>query len=84
MSLAYVFWHRPAAGVDPVDGWSALGALNDRAVTGPRRAPHDAAAPGAAVWQRQMVLGPAPEFAVLAPGEVTLPWPSRRTGPQAI
>lgn len=92
-----------------VDDFAALGALNERAVSGPRRAPHDAAArmagwgaagvyalkrgeprldavryaawhakpagmpdadfeaalPGAMVWQRQMVLGPAPEYVVL-------------------
>src|SRR4051794_25398781 len=89
-----------------VDDWTALGELNERAVCGPRRAPHDAAAalaewgvagvyglrrgtpdldrvrfaawrskpsdvsyeafeptlPGDAVWQRQLVLGPTPEY----------------------
>jgi hypothetical protein len=84
MTLAYVFWHRPAAGVEVVDyearlrafhaalehtpppgfagscalrvghreyedwylvaDWGALGTLNRHAVTGSRRAPHDAAA----------------------------------------
>jgi hypothetical protein len=115
----------------PVTGWAELGELNERAVSGGRRAPHDAAAtraqdgaggvyrlvqgtasapvahaawlgkpsgmsyehflaeltatvPDATVWQRQMVLGPAPEFAVLATGRVTLPWPSTATRPQAI
>jgi len=121
---AYEDWY-------PVENWAALGALNDRAVSGPRRAPHDAAAAraaegdggvyrllhgradapvdeaawlakpsglpydaflaalreaagDAAIWQRQMVLGPAPEFGVLAPGPVDLPWPAVRTGPAPI
>lgn len=92
-----------------VDDFAALGELNVRAVTGSRRAPHDAAAAGAAwgtagvyalkrgeprleevrfaswhhkprgrsheafeaelrgasVWQRQLVLGPTPEYVAL-------------------
>jgi hypothetical protein len=90
-----------------VDDFAALGALNEAAVSGARRDPHDAAArhaaggaggvyrrlstaPGVAdraswlskppgtgyaeflgrfsggeLWQRQMVLGPAPEFCLL-------------------
>jgi hypothetical protein len=115
----------------PVDGWAGLGELNDRAVSGARRTPHDAAAaraagghggvyrllrgdvarpaahglwlakpaersyadfhaelaatvPDATVWQRQMVLGPAPEYAVLAAGPVTLPWPATATAPVPI
>lgn len=115
----------------PVADWQALGELNRRAVTGPRKPAHDAAArlaadgaggvyallqgtadapvtqaywlakpagasheafheelgaaaPDATVWQRQMVLGPAPEYAVLTTGPVTLPWPARATDPQPI
>jgi hypothetical protein len=166
--LAYVFWHRPRAGVAAadyeasldafhatvgvpswfvrlrrapwaeesgwyedwylVDGWAALGELNAAAVTGPRRAPHDraaalaadgiagiyalrvgeparpawaawlakpegtayaaferelrtAAGAGASVWQRQMTLGPTPEFAVLAPSPRALPSEAVETGP---
>jgi hypothetical protein len=37
-----------------------------------------------AVLRRQMVLAPAPEYAVLAQGEVELPWPARPTGPHAV
>ena len=86
----------------PVADWTDLGRLNDEAISGPRREPHDAVAamsrkgkggvyrhiegdlelghvafaawsvtrpdpePGQALWQRQLVLGPAPEYAVLA------------------
>jgi hypothetical protein len=170
--LAYVFWHRPAPGVDaagyetalaafhaalgdhPPEGfagsaayrvpgapwlpgevgdyedwylvrdWAALGRLNDAAVEGPRAAPHDlvahragagaggvyrllagepapleaaphaawlakpsgtayaelgealAGAGAAAVWQRQLVLGPAPEYVLLSPARLGLPWPA--------
>ena len=164
--LAYVFWHRPAAGADPhayeaalagfhaalaadpppaflesaafrldaapwlpghgpayedwyaVEDWEALGRLNVAAVTGERAAPHDAVAfeagvgaggvyrqlagdrlearaaawlpkpggeardafhaalagTGGAVWLRQMVLGPAPEYVVRSDRRVELPW----------
>jgi hypothetical protein len=109
-----------------VDDFAALGTLNDAAVSGRRKAPHDAAAaaadrgvagimghvsgpllperpgwaawlgkpPGmayetfhaeladalgddASAWQRQMTLGPAPEYCVLAPSERILPWPAQ-------
>jgi hypothetical protein len=33
----------------------------------------ESAGEAAAVWQRQMVLGPAPEFCVLAPAALALP-----------
>lgn len=149
--LAYVFWHRPRAGVASADyearlrafhrrlnacsasfrisalpfaeglgyedwylvgSWAELGDLNGRAISGERRAPHDAVAeiagegwgaiyalirgeprpplvtrwvskpPGLGyegflasleaptVWQRQMLLGPAPEFCVTEKGRV--------------
>ena len=114
----------------PVADWAGLGELNERAVSGPRRAPHDAvatqagggagavyglvagepgpraaaawlpkppgtphetfvaeltaAAPHATIWQRQMVLGPAPEFAVLTDDPVSLPAPAVATRPQAL
>lgn len=31
---------------------------------------------GASAWRRMMVLGPSPEFWVLSPEPVTLPWPA--------
>ena len=115
----------------PVADWAGLGTLNERAVSGARRPPHDAVAvhaihgagavygllqgdpaapiaearwlakpagmpyalfheelaatvPDATVWQRQMVLGPAPEYAVLTTGPIALPWRSVATGPQPI
>ena len=180
MTLAYVFWHWPAPGLDrgayedrlrafqrslvasgaaqahdvgsfslaraPWDGaapgpyedwylvedWPALGALNDRANAGPNRVPHDdiarqtaggaggvyrlvagVRAPPAgvrhALWtakprdvpyetaraqlegigdamvlQRQMVLGPAPEFAILSVRPVGAPWAATATSPRAL
>ncbi|HWE25288.1 MAG TPA: hypothetical protein VG496_15230 [Myxococcales bacterium] len=102
-----------------VEDFAALGALNDAAVSGRRRSPHDAvaalAAGGAggvyrlksgdpagalaahwfgksagmtyddlfellrplesraALWQRQMVLGPAPEFCLASSAPISLP-----------
>jgi hypothetical protein len=43
----------------------------------------DAAGTGA-VLRRQMVLGPAPEYLVLAEREPALPFPARATGPRPI
>jgi GNAT superfamily N-acetyltransferase len=40
-----------------------------------------AGAAGAAVWQRSLTLGPTPEYAVLAPEPVALPWPAVATEP---
>jgi hypothetical protein len=166
--LAYVFWHRPRAGVEAgdyatalrafhervgvpswfaalarppwgedagwfedwylVEDWNGLGRLSEHAVSGPRRPPHDhvagmagegiagiyarlagrpeppawigwvakpegeayadfvpalcaAAGAEASVWQRQMTLGPTPEFVALGPAPLGLPWPVVATGP---
>ena len=104
-----------------VEGWEALGTLNDAAVRGARAQPHDAVAsearagagavyglvdgppelvatrtswlgkpagadrdafhaqlggPGRSLWMRQMVLGPAPEYAVRSNAPVDLPYGS--------
>jgi hypothetical protein len=116
-----------------VDGWTALGALNDAAVRAPREHAHDAIAAlatngagavyalqhgdldgprawagwlakpdrmpygafvpmlmgaldgaRAAVLRRQMVLGPAPEYVVVADRAPALPWPVRPTGPHPL
>ena len=109
-----------------VEDFVTLGVLNAAAVSGSRRAPHDAAAaaarggvagimghiagpllperPGwaawlskpagttydafhaelwealgndASAWQRQMTLGPATEYCVIAPARHSLPWPAQ-------
>lgn len=158
--LAYIFWHQPQKGIDPlqyeeaqgafhyalettsacfrlaklpfgkegggyedwylIEDWGKLGELNSAAVDSIRRANHDRAAAHAAdgwgavysllrgpasipegarwlekprgtptdqflaslaeatVWQRQMVLGPAPEFCAVSPESVGREkiWPS--------
>jgi hypothetical protein len=114
----------------PVAGWAAIGELNERAVTGARRGPHDQAAAhaaggagaiyrrltedrpsqplacaawlhkpagrpydeflpeltatGATVWQRQLVLGPAPEFVLLSAEPLSLSWPAISTEPDPL
>jgi hypothetical protein len=37
----------------------------------------DALGNDASAWQRQMTLGPATEYCVLAPAEHPLPWPAQ-------
>lgn len=166
--LAYLFWHRPAAGAERADyeralaafhaalaahppagfggsaayrlaaapwlagdgdayedwyrvaDWAALGRLNDAAVSGPRAAPHDAVAHAAgagaggvyrlvagsagppqrphhtwlhalpddrepaAAWQRQMVLGPAPEFVLVSERALGLPGAAHASAPVPV
>ena len=130
-SASYRIAARPWTGIPPggyedwylVADWRALGDLNAAAVSGARAEPHDhiamqagdgagavyglrmghvapddarhatwfakppgisygdldgllqevAGGPGHALWQRQMVLGPAPEFCLLGPAETELP-----------
>lgn len=105
-----------------LDGFGALGAINESAVSGSRKTSHDEAArmaewgaggvyglvhgepwpavrfaywlakpagwtydrflgvikaaPIAAIWQRQMVLGPAPEFCILSSAQLELELPN--------
>ena len=175
--LAYVFWHRPAAGAETaayearlrafhaslaahsptgfhgsaalrvseapwlpgsgtayedwyaVEDWAAIGRLNEAAVRGARAEPHDAVAasagagagavyglvsgppvlaarraswlakppgadrdafhaklegPGRSVWMRQMVLGPAPEYAVRSDVPIVLPFEARAIEAAAV
>src|SRR5918998_5767205 len=129
LALPAVPWLEGAAGYEDwylVEDFAALGALNAAAVSGSRKAPHDAAAAAAhtgvaglmghvagpllperpawaawlskpsgmgydafhaalwealgndgSAWQRQMTLGPATEYCVLAPAEHRLPWPAQ-------
>ena len=80
----YLLQHGTLDGPAPWAGW----------VVKPQGEPYDAfepllraavdAAGGGAVLRRQMVLGPAPEYALLAGAEPDLPWPLRATGPAAL
>jgi hypothetical protein len=126
VGLDAIPWLGGAAGYEDwylVEDFAALGALNVAAVSGSRKAPHDAAAAvartgvaglmghvagpllperpawaawlskpagldydtfhaalwealgnDASAWQRQMTLGPATEYCVLAPAPHPLPW----------
>lgn len=112
-----------------VEGWEALGRLNEAAVRGARAEPHDAVAaraaagagavyglvsgppvlaarraswlakpagldreafhasldgPGRSVWMRQMVLGPAPEYAVRSDVPIVLPLEARAIEAAAV
>jgi hypothetical protein len=44
----------------------------------------DLAGPGRSVWRRQMVLGPAPEYAVRSDVPVVLPWEARAIEATAV
>ena len=129
VALGAIPWLGGAAGYEDwylVEDFAALGWLGEAAVSGARRAPHDAAAaaahsgvagimghvagpllperPGwsawlqkpagvgyepfhtelaaavggeASVWQRQLTLGPATEYCVIAGAPRALPWPAQ-------
>jgi hypothetical protein len=80
----YALQHGTLEGPAPWAGWVAKPAGAPYATFEPElRAAVDAAG-GGAVLRRQMVLGPAPEYAVLATAEPALPWPARTTGPHAL
>jgi hypothetical protein len=129
VALGAVPWLGGAAGYEDwylVEDFAALGRLNEIAVSGARKPPHDAAASAAhagvagvmghvagpllpdplgwgawlqkpagvpydafhaelagaigdaaSAWQRQMTLGPATEYCVLAGAPLALPWPAQ-------
>jgi hypothetical protein len=80
----YLLQHGTLDGPAPWAGW----------VVKPRGEPYETfepqlraavdAAGGGAVLRRQMVLGPAPEYALLAGREPALPWPARATSPRGL
>ena len=80
----YLLQHGTLDGPPPWAGW----------VVKPHGEPHDTfepqlraavdAAGGGAVLRRQMVLGPAPEYALLAAREPALPLPVRATGARPV
>jgi hypothetical protein len=80
----YLLQHGTLDGPAPWAGWVVK-------AQGEPRAPFEAqlgdavdAAGGGAVLRRQMVLGPAPEYAVLAAREPDLAQPARATGPRPV
>jgi hypothetical protein len=79
----YAVQHGDLDGPRPWAGWLAK----------PDRMPYDAFVPellgalegvAATVLRRQMVLGPAPEYAILADREPALPWPVAATTPRPL
>jgi hypothetical protein len=80
----YLLQHGTLDGPAPWAGWVVKPQGEPYETFSPRlRAAVDSAG-GGAVLRRQMVLGPAPEYAVLAGREVELPRPARATGPHAL
>jgi hypothetical protein len=80
----YLVQHGTLDGPAPWAGWVVKPPGEPYATFEPRlRAAVDAAG-GGAVLRRQMVLGPAPEYALLAAREPALPWPVRATGPRKL
>ena len=80
----YALQHGTLDGPTPWAGWVAKPAGMPYETFEPAlREAVDAAGRGA-VLRRQMVLGPAPEYALLAPAEPDLPWPARATGAHAL
>jgi hypothetical protein len=80
----YALQHGTLDGPAPWAGWVAKPQGEPYETFEPAlRAAVDAAG-GGTVLRRQMVLAPAPEYAVLAGSEPALPWPARATGPHAL
>ena len=80
----YLLQHGALDGPAPWTGWVVKPQGEPYETFEPQlRAAVDAAG-GGAVLRRQMVLGPAPEYALLAAREPALPWPARATGPRPV
>ena len=80
----YLLQHGTLDGPMPWAGWVVKPPGEPYETFEPQlRAAVDAAG-GGAVLRRQMVFGPAPEYALLAGREPELPWPARATGPRAL
>jgi hypothetical protein len=80
----YALQHGTLDGPAPWAGWVVKPAGTPYDTFEPElRAAVDAAG-GGAVLRRQMVLGPAPEYALLAGQPPELAWPARATGPHAL
>jgi hypothetical protein len=77
----YLLQHGAVDGPAPWAGWVVKPRSERYATFEPQL--REAVGDGA-VLRRQMVLGPAPEYLVLADAEPTLPWPARATGPRAL
>jgi len=80
----YLLQHGTLDGPAPWTGWVVKPHGEPYETFEPElRAAIDAAG-GGAVLRRQLVLGPAPEYALLAGREPELRWPVRATGPRAL
>jgi hypothetical protein len=80
----YALQHGALVGPPSWAGWVVKPPDEQYATFEPALAAAVDAAGGGAVLRRQMVLGPAPEYALHAPRAPDLPWPVRATGPHAL
>ena len=80
----YLLKHGTLDGPAPWAGWVVKPQGEPYDTFEPRLCAAVDAAGGGAVLRRQMVLGPAPEYALLAATEPDLPWPVRATGPAPL
>jgi len=80
----YLLKHGTLDGPAPWAGWVVKPQGEPYDTFEPRLCAAVDAAGGGALLRRQMVLGPAPEYALLAAAEPDLPWPVRATGPARL
>ena len=80
----YALQHGTLDGPAPWAGWLTKPAGAAYKTFEPALAAAIDGAGGGAVLRRQMVLGPAPEYVLLADRPPELPWPVRTTGPHAL